>query len=41
MPVQQLWLIRLAPIVGAAIAGVLYPAIAGEAESKQVAAAAR
>jgi aquaporin Z len=39
--VQQLWLFWLAPIVGAAIAGVLYPAIAGEAESKQVAAAAR
>ena len=28
--VQQLWLFWLAPIVGAAIAGVLYPAVAGE-----------
>jgi aquaporin Z len=27
---EQLWLFWLAPIVGAAIAGVLYPAIAGE-----------
>ena len=29
--VQQLWLFWLAPIVGAAIAGILYRAIAGEA----------
>ena len=28
--VEQLWLFWLAPILGAAIAGVLYPAIAGE-----------
>ena len=39
--VQQLWLFWLAPIVGAAIAGVLYPAIAGERESERMAAAAR
>src|SRR5207342_437659 len=29
---EQLWLFWLAPIVGAAIAGVLYPAIAGDSE---------
>src|SRR4029079_12795709 len=28
--VEQLWLFWLAPIVGAAIAGILYPAVAGE-----------
>ncbi|HUI78233.1 MAG TPA: aquaporin Z [Bryobacteraceae bacterium] len=28
--VQQLWLFWLAPIVGAAIAGIAYPAVAGE-----------
>jgi aquaporin Z len=39
--VQQLWLFWLAPIIGAAIAGVLYPAIAGKPESERMAAAAR
>jgi aquaporin Z len=29
---QQLWLFWLAPIIGAAIAGVVYPAVAGEPE---------
>jgi aquaporin Z len=28
--VQQLWLFWLAPIVGAALAGIVYPAVAGE-----------
>ena len=41
--VQQLWLFWLAPIVGAAIAGIIYPAVAGEAEPEpeRKAAAAR
>jgi aquaporin Z len=30
--VQQLWLFWLAPILGAAIAGIVYPAIFGERE---------
>jgi aquaporin Z len=29
---EQLWLFWLAPIVGAALAGLIYPAIAGEPE---------
>ena len=32
--VQQLWLFWVAPIVGAAIAGVVYPLVAGEQQSK-------
>ena len=34
--VQQLWLFWLAPIAGAAIAGIVYPLIAGHDESSQV-----
>ena len=39
--VEQLWLFWLAPIIGAAIAGIAYPALFGEAEPKAVAATAR
>jgi len=39
--VQQLWLFWQAPIAGAAIAGIVYPALAGEAEPEKMAAAAR
>lgn len=39
--VQQLWLFWLAPIVGAAIAGVIYPIVAGEPEAEPKVAAAR
>lgn len=38
--IQQLWLFWLAPIVGAAIAGVLYPAISAERRPAAKAAAA-
>lgn len=38
--IQQLWLFWVAPIVGAALAGVAYPAIAGEAEQPKTAVAA-
>jgi aquaporin Z len=38
--VEQLWLFWVAPIVGAAIAGVAYPALFGKAEEKGKAAAA-
>jgi aquaporin Z len=37
---QQLWLFWIAPIIGAAIAGVTYPAVASEPEIKRAAAAA-
>ena len=32
--IQQLWLFWLAPIVGAALAGVVYPLMAGKADAK-------
>jgi aquaporin Z len=38
--IEQLWLFWLAPIVGAAIAGVLYPAVAGEPEPERARVAA-
>lgn len=37
---QQLWLFWVAPIVGAAVAGLIYPAVTGEAEPVARAAAA-
>lgn len=37
---QQLWLFWVAPIVGAAVAGLIYPAVTGEAEPLARAAAA-
>ena len=39
--VEQLWLFWLAPIVGAAIAGVLYPAVAGEPEPSSASSGCR
>jgi aquaporin Z len=32
--IQQLWLFWVAPLVGAAIAGVVYPALFGEGEAE-------
>ena len=37
---EQLWLFWVAPIVGAAIAGIAYPMVAGEQEEKRLAAKA-
>ena len=37
--VEQLWLFWLAPIVGAALAGIVYPLVLGESETERKAAA--
>jgi aquaporin Z len=39
--VEQLWLFWLAPIVGAGLAGIAYPLLFGQSETKATAAAAR
>src|SRR3954454_23330844 len=39
--VEQLWMFWVAPIAGAAVAGIMYPAIAGKPEPQRAAAAAR
>jgi aquaporin Z len=39
--IEQLWLFWLAPIIGAAIAGIVYPAVLGEPEAETKTAAAR
>jgi aquaporin Z len=38
---EQLWLFWLAPILGAAVAGILYPAVAGTPAPERAAAASR
>jgi aquaporin Z len=38
--IEQLWLFWLAPIIGAAIAGIVYPAVAGERKEEKVPAVA-
>src|SRR4051812_10861949 len=37
---EQLWLFWVAPLAGAVLAGILYPAVAGEAEERRAAARA-
>jgi aquaporin Z len=38
---DQLWLFWIAPIVGAAIAGIVYPLLTSESEARKVAAVAQ